>query len=69
MGDGSTRPLGEIRVGDVIYGTQQRSRYRHYVRTPVLAHWGVRKHAHRIVLEDGTELIASGDHRFLSDRG
>ena len=28
-----------------------------------------RKAAYRVTLEDGTELIASGDHRFLTDRG
>ena len=27
------------------------------------------KPAYRVTLEDGTELITSGDHRFLSDRG
>src|SRR5680860_1148402 len=27
------------------------------------------KSAYRITLEDGTELVASGDHRFLTDRG
>ncbi len=25
--------------------------------------------AYRVTLEDGTELIASGDHRFLTERG
>ena len=35
----------------------------------MLAHWSTIKPAYRIALEDGTELIASGDHRFLTDRG
>ncbi|MDR7421256.1 MAG: radical SAM protein [Armatimonadota bacterium] len=69
MGDGSTKPLGELRAGDVIYGTRRHGARRRYVRTTVRAHWRVNKLAYRIVLEDGTELIASGDHRFLSDRG
>ncbi len=69
MGDGTTKPLQDIRVGDVIYGTLRDGSYRHYVKTPVLAHWNVRKPAYRIMLRDGTELIASGDHRFLTDRG
>ena len=43
--------------------------YRHYVETEVLAHWSTVKPAHRVMLEDGTELIASGDHRFLTGRG
>jgi DNA repair photolyase len=69
MGDCRTRPLAELRVGDSIYGTVRRGSYRRYAVTQVLAHWRTRKEAYRVVLEDGTELIASGDHRFLTDRG
>jgi DNA repair photolyase len=35
----------------------------------VLDHWSTVKPAYRVTLEDGTELVTSGDHRFLSDRG
>jgi DNA repair photolyase len=35
----------------------------------VLAHWSVIKPAYRITLEDNTELVAGGDHRFLTERG
>jgi DNA repair photolyase len=69
MADGSTRPLAEIRVGDSIYGTIRRGSHRRYEITRVQAHWETRKAAHRITLEDGTELVASGDHRFLTNRG
>ena len=69
MGDGGFKPLGELRVGDEIYGTQQRGHYRYYVRTQVLAHWQTRKPAYRVHLADGTELVASADHRFLTERG
>jgi DNA repair photolyase len=69
MGDGSTRPLFAVRVGDEVFGTVSRGKYRHYTRTTVLAHWSTTKPAFRVVLEDGTEIIASGDHRFLTDRG
>ncbi|MGH8526814.1 MAG: hypothetical protein ACREXY_22170, partial [Gammaproteobacteria bacterium] len=69
IGNGTTKPLHHVRIGDVIYGTFRVGHYRHYVKTPVLAHWSVRKPAYRITLKDGTELIASGDHRFLTDRG
>jgi DNA repair photolyase len=69
MADGRTRALAELEVGDAIYGTVQQGRYRRYVATKVLAHWRTRKLAYRITLEDGTELVASGDHRFLTDRG
>ena len=69
MAGGGTKPLAEVRVGDEIYGTVRRGAYRRYEVTRVLAHWMTRKEAYRITLEDGTELVASGDHRFLTRRG
>jgi DNA repair photolyase len=69
MADGRTKPLRDLKVGDRIYGTTRGPTYRHYVLTEVLAHWDTYKEAYRVTLEDGTELIASGDHRFLSGRG
>ncbi len=69
MADGRTRPLAELRVGDEIYGTVRSGSYRRYAVTRVLAHWSTVKPAYRITLEDETRLIASADHRFLSDRG
>lgn len=69
MADGTTRELERLEVGDEIYGTVRRGSYGRYVRTRVLAHWETVKQAFRITLEDGTELVASGDHRFLTDRG
>jgi hypothetical protein len=68
MADGRTKPLADLGVGDRIYGTRRGPTYRHYEVTEVLAHWSTYKEAFRITLEDGTELIASGDHRFLSRR-
>jgi DNA repair photolyase len=69
MADGRTLPLSELRPGDEIYGTRRDGFYRRYVKSRVLAHWSSIKPAFRITLEDGTELVTSGDHRFLSDRG
>ena len=69
MGDGGLTPLAELAVGDEIYGTVKRGHYRRYVRTRVLAHWRTRKPAYRVRLADGTELVASADHRFLTERG
>ncbi len=69
MADGSTRPLAELQVGDRIYGTERVGRYRRYVETEVRAHWSTVKPAYRVTLADGTELVASGDHRFLTGRG
>jgi DNA repair photolyase len=69
MANGRTRPLAELKVGDEIYGTERRGNRRRYVTTQVLAHWSTVKPAYRLTLRDGTQLIASGDHRFLTDRG
>jgi DNA repair photolyase len=69
MADGRTRLLAHLRPGDRIVGTEVRGRYRRYVSTEVLAHWSTVKPAYRVTLEDGTELITSGDHRFLTGRG
>ncbi|MFC6015117.1 Rv2578c family radical SAM protein [Plantactinospora solaniradicis] len=69
LADGGTRPLARLRIGDQIYGTVAQGNHRRYVRTEVLAHWSTVKPAYRITLEDGTELTASGDHRFLTPRG
>ncbi len=56
MVGGGTKPLADVRVGDEVYGTVHRGSYRRYAPTRVLAHWGTRKEAYRITLEDGTEL-------------
>jgi DNA repair photolyase len=69
MGDGSSRRLEDVRVGEEIYGTVRDGSYRRYIKTHIAAHWATVKNAYRVALEDGTELIASGDHRFLTDRG
>ncbi len=69
MADGCEKLLSDVQVGDEIYGTESRGRYRRYVRTTVEAKWATRKRAFRIELADGTVLTASGDHRFLTERG
>ncbi len=68
-GEGRHKPIEELDVGDEIYGTVRSGKYRKYARTTVLDKWISIKPAYRVVLEDGTELITSGDHRFLSNRG
>jgi DNA repair photolyase len=71
MADGSTRELATLQSGDEVIGTVRHAvyRYRYYRRTRVLAHWETRKPAYRVVVEDGTELVTSADHRLLTDRG
>ena len=69
LASGAVKQLAELRTGDEIYGTEKRGHYRYYVKTRVLAHWQTRKPAYRIQLADGTAVVASGDHRFLTERG
>jgi DNA repair photolyase len=69
MGDGSLKELRDISPGAEVYGTERNGWYRRYVRTTVHDHWRVTRPAFRITLEDGTTLVAGGDHRFLTDRG
>ncbi|KZE34050.1 radical SAM protein [Microbacterium sp. T32] len=67
--DGRHIPLADVKVGDEIIGTERRGAYRRFVRTEVLAKWPTRKRAFRVTLADGTEIVASADHRFLAERG
>ena len=69
MADGRTKAIGSLGSGDRIVGTKREGRYRRYVETDVLDKWETVKRAYRVSLEDGTELVASRDHRFLSNRG
>ena len=66
MANGRTLPISELRVGDEIYGTCFDGKYRRYTKTKVLNHWSSIKPAFKTTLEDGTTLITSGDHRFLT---
>ena len=69
MADGRTRPIRELQAGDAVYGTVRRGDCRRYVITPVLAHWQTVRQAYRLTLADGTRLVTSGDHRFLTTEG
>nr|WP_221471328.1 intein-containing Rv2578c family radical SAM protein [Amycolatopsis umgeniensis] len=69
MADGRTKPLADLVPGDTIYGTRGRGAGRRLVPTEVLAHWSTLKPAYRLTLDDGTSIVASGDHRFLTGRG
>ncbi|HEY2602089.1 MAG TPA: hypothetical protein VGI67_11070 [Thermoleophilaceae bacterium] len=69
MANGQTKLLAEVEPGDAIYGTVREGVYRRFAVTEVLDHWSTFKSAYRVVLEDGTELVTSADHRFLTTRG
>ncbi len=65
LADGRALPIAELSAGDEILGT----RGERYVPSRVLDAWETRKPAYRVVLADGTELVASAEHRFLSTSG
>jgi DNA repair photolyase len=67
--DGRQRAIGALAIGEEVVGTERRGSYRRFVTTEVRDRWETVKPAFRVVLADGTELIASGDHRFLTGRG
>lgn len=69
MADGTLRALADVEVGEMVLGTEPRDGFRRYVASKVVAKWSTRKPAYRITTADGTSIVASGDHRFLTDRG
>jgi DNA repair photolyase len=69
MANGRPKRLADLQAGDLIYGTVRKGKYRRYHVTEVRDHWWTIKPAYRVTLEDGTEQIVSGDHRFLTHRG
>ncbi|HEX2015547.1 MAG TPA: hypothetical protein VGN69_02550 [Solirubrobacteraceae bacterium] len=69
MADGGERPLSELQVGDAIFGTRLQSGRRRYVVGEVLDTWSETKAAVRVTLQDGTTLVASAGHRFLTGGG
>ena len=69
MADGRQKPLWDVRVGDAIIGTRVQDLSRYSVETTVLAAWRTHKRGYRITLADGTVIVASGDHRFLTESG
>lgn len=69
LADGRERALVDLRVGDPTYGTVRHGPRRRHLITEVLAHWPARKRAYRVSLADGTRLVASAEHRFLTPRG
>ncbi|HLI00770.1 MAG TPA: radical SAM protein [Acidimicrobiales bacterium] len=69
MADGQTKALADVRAGDLVYGTVRRGGGRRFEPTVVQDHWSTVKAAWRVTLADGATLVASGDHRFLTQRG
>ena len=69
LADGRSRAIGDLSSGDRVIGTKRVGPYRRLVETEVRAVWRTAKPAYEVTLADGTTLVTSGDHRFLSRRG
>lgn len=69
MANGSWRPIATLEVGEPVLGTIQTQGGVRYCESRILDHWATRKSGYQIILEDGRELVASGDHRFLTSEG
>jgi DNA repair photolyase len=69
MADGRNLSMRDLEVGDPIYGTVVEGRYRRFRITRVFDKWSSIKPAFAVTLEDGTKLVTSADHRFLTSRG
>jgi DNA repair photolyase len=63
------KPIADLEVGEAIYGTAVEGRYRRLTITRVHDKWSSVKPAYLVELEDGTEIVASEDHRFLTHSG
>ena len=67
--DGRARRIADLLPGDRVLGTEWDAGRRRYALTPIKDSWETRKRAYSVILEDGTELVTSGDHRFLTPMG
>lgn len=69
MADGSNKPLADVKAGEQVVGTERHGAGRRFVPSLVLDRWATARRAYRVRLDSGAELIASGDHRFLTAQG
>src|SRR5688500_8023662 len=69
MADGSSKQLADVRAGDHVVGTARSAVGRRFVPSLVLDRWATARRAYRVRLDTGQDLIASGDHRFLTPQG
>ncbi|HET6446211.1 MAG TPA: hypothetical protein VFI27_16715, partial [candidate division Zixibacteria bacterium] len=73
MADGSTKTIESIQVGDKIIGIKilgkERAWNTRITTTTVKAKISSRKQAYKITLSDGSTVICSEDHRWLTERG
>jgi hypothetical protein len=69
MADGSARSISDVQIGDEIVGTSRNGTYLKYTPSTVTNRRSSMRPAVRVELSDGSSVIASPEHRFLSNRG
>lgn len=69
MADGASKRLSDVKAGEQVVGTAKSDTGRRFVPSLVLDQWATARRAYRVRLDTGAELIASGDHRFLTSHG
>lgn len=71
MYDGSIKTIGDIEIGDEIYGIVEGdgNTYKKFTKSIVTNKNIVAKEAYKIKLSNGNTLICSADHQWLTDRG
>ena len=68
MYDGSTRKIDDVNVGDEVYGIELGC-FNSFVKSVVLAKSEKVSEAYEVVLNNGTKLVCSAEHRWLTKRG
>ena len=70
MADCSQKILSKVRIGDEIIGLSKViNGYRRFIKANILAKIQTSQIAYQITLIDGTVLVCSADHKWLSNRG
>ena len=70
MADGSSKRIDDVQVGDEIYGVEKtKTNYHAIVKAKVTAKAETFKKPWRLTFSNGQQIVCSGDHRFLTERG
>lgn len=71
MGNGSIKPIRNLKINDEIIGIKKNNNDTRYIytKTRVLNHWKTEKTGYKINLEGGNFITCSADHRLLTHRG
>ena len=71
MRNGTFESISSLKIGSKIWGVDNNTPSKRYSfkEATVLKIWTTTKLAYKIIMENGIEIICSGDHRWLTDRG